>query len=68
MKRVNTIEVSWKFQRKARTYRRIYASLGNSKEPLAFEVIEKMQKQFKTHRNIEEIENRYRSKVLTELN
>ena len=72
-----TIEVSWRFQRKARTYRRVYAktleprcsdtSSSTSGDPSGdYESIELMTKRYKTHRNIAEIERKYIAAVLEE--
>jgi hypothetical protein len=73
---VVTIDVSWRFQRKARTYRRVYAktleprcsdSSSTSGDPSGdYESIELMTKRYKTHRNIAEIERKYIAVVLEE--
>jgi hypothetical protein len=64
---VLSIDISWRFQRKARTYRRTYCALNSVHETSTFEIIEKMTQKFKSHRNIEEIESKYISRVLAEV-
>jgi hypothetical protein len=57
------IERIWRFERKSRDYRRLYLKLhaltldpSIEKKELNFEELEKMRTEFKTHRNIGEID------------
>ena len=70
MKSVSTdvlpLDRIWKFERRTRTYRNIYTIIQEKKEKgelelddMTHELIEKMMKKYRTHRNIVEIEREY---------
>ena len=60
-----SLERVWKYDRKTRDYRRAYIERAlqlqqsSGTEASSFEILEKMRKIYKTHRNIGEIEHRY---------
>ena len=62
-----TLERVWKFDRKTRDYRSAYLERADQvqqqqssgTETSSFELLEKMKKKFKTHRNIGEIDRKY---------
>jgi uncharacterized DUF497 family protein len=57
------IERVWRFERKTRDYRRLYLKLAEDREEehseMNFESLEKMRVEYRTHRNIAEIENKF---------
>ena len=61
-----TLERIWKFERRARSYKHLYMEIESaveekklSREDINFDMLEKIRKVFKTHRNIAEIERKF---------